>query len=80
MISDKTSPYRLDSEYFSRCVDVIERSGAAELIETYYEMERGPGGRPPSGRRYTIRAVLVTQLAIIGVSRVPSLAETHRVI
>ena len=79
MISDKTSPYRLDSEYFSRCVDVIERSGAAELIEAFYGMARGAGGRPPAGRRYTIKAVLVTQLAIIGVSRMPSLAETHRV-
>lgn len=80
MISDKTPPYRLESEHFYRCVDVIERSGVAELIETYYEMQRGPGGRSPSGRRYTLPAVLATQLAIIGITRVPSLAETHRVI
>lgn len=80
MITDKTPPYRLESEHFYRCVDVIERSGAAELIETYYEMARGPGGRPPSGRRYTVSSVLATQLAIIGITRVPSLAETHRVI
>ncbi|WP_313513929.1 hypothetical protein [Corynebacterium variabile] len=80
MITDKTPPYRLESEHFHRCVDVIERSGVADLIETYYEMQRGSGGRPPSGRRYTLKAVLSTQLAIIGVTRVPSLAETHRVI
>jgi hypothetical protein len=80
MISTKLQPYRLASEHFDRCVAVIERSGAAELIETYYEMERGTGGRPPVGRRYTLQAVLATQLAIIGITRVPSLAETHRVI
>jgi len=36
MITDKTPPYRLESEHFTRCVDVIERSGVADLIETYY--------------------------------------------
>lgn len=80
MISLKAQPYRLAADHFDRCVAVIDRSGAAELIETYYEMERGAGGRLPSGRRYTLKAVLAVQLAIIGITRVPSLAETHRVI
>lgn len=80
MISTRTQPYLLTDFTFDRSLEVIHRSGAVELIEEYYRECRSPGGRPHSGRWYTVLAVLVSGLSVIQVGRTPSIAEIHRVI
>ncbi len=80
MISTRSQPYRLTNDNFDRCLQIITRSGAADLIEHYHHKRRGNGGRPRSGRRYTILGVLVVGLAIICVGRPASMAEIHRVL
>jgi hypothetical protein len=80
MISTRPQPYLLADRTFDRSLQIIERSGAVELIEGYHRERRGPGGRPRSGRRYTVLAVLVSGLAVFQVGRTPSIAEIHRVI
>lgn len=76
---DRPATYGFRDEHFERCVQVIERSGIVETIETYHRISRGPGGRIPRGRRFTVLAVFATQLAILsGLARVPSYAETYR--
>ncbi|OLT50299.1 hypothetical protein BJF89_10315 [Corynebacterium sp. CNJ-954] len=76
---ERPATYCFFDEHFERCVQLIERSGIVKMIETYHRMHRGPGGRTPTGRRYTLTAVFATQLAILsGVARVPSYAETAR--
>jgi len=80
MISTRPQPYLLAERTFDRSRQIIQRSGAVELIEGYHRERRGPGGRPRSGRRYTVLAVLVSGLSVFQVGRTPSIAEIHRVI
>lgn len=44
---------------FEEALQVITASGAAGMIEAAAAARRGPGGRPPTGVRYTVLAVLV---------------------
>ena len=80
MISTRPQPYTLTDEIFDRSLQVIQRSGAVELIESYHAQTRGPGGRPRCGRRFTLLAVLVVGLAVMRVGRAASMAEIFRVI
>lgn len=65
MISTREQSYLLTTENFSRCLQIVTRSHAVELIEGYHSAVRGPGGRPRSRRRFTILAVLVVALAVM---------------
>lgn len=80
MISTRIQPYTLAADNFDRSLQIVTRSHAAELIEGYHAAARGPGGRPCSGRRFTILAVLVVALAVIRVGRTPAMAEVYRMI
>jgi hypothetical protein len=57
---------------FQEALAVIERAGAAELINGYADEAKGPGGRPPNGALCTITAVLVAVLVRITLTRPPS--------
>lgn len=76
----REAAYRFDDAVFERSVQVIRRCGAVELIEGFARDVRGPGGRPRSGRRFTVMAVLVVALSIVRVGRTPSIAEILRMI
>lgn len=61
------SPIRAADDIFDDAARVIDLSGVVEMIETFYEHDRLPGGRISSGIDYTVRAVLVAALVrIIG--------------
>lgn len=72
MITHIRVTYTLSDEIFGDALEIIERSGAAELIDEYRAQDRGPGGRPPTGPRYTIKAVLVSLLTLLMLARTPS--------
>lgn len=59
---------------FDDAVTVIDRSGVAEMIESFYDEDRPPGGRAPGGIVYTLRAVLVALLLRIIECTPPSYA------
>ncbi|WP_312977264.1 hypothetical protein [Corynebacterium sp.] len=80
MISTRPQPYTLTDEIFNRSLQVIQCSGAVDLVESYHAAVRGPGGRPCRGQRFTLLAVLVVGLAVLRVGRAPSVAEVFRVI
>ncbi|KAA0024909.1 hypothetical protein [Antrihabitans cavernicola] len=63
----------LSDNIFGDALEIIDRSGAAELIDAYYEESTLPGGRPPRGIEYTTRAVLVALLGRIILCRPPTL-------
>lgn len=73
MITAGEPEYTLSDNIFGDAVRIIDRSGAAELIDGYYEAARRPGGRPPRGIEYTTRAVLVALLCRIILCRPPTL-------
>ncbi|MGN7156535.1 hypothetical protein ACTHRK_10550 [Dietzia cercidiphylli] len=72
MITNFRETYTLGPEVFREALEVIERSGAAELIDEYRAEARGAGGRPPTGPIYTIKAVLVAALTLLMLQRTPS--------
>lgn len=75
MITPITPECVLSDETFKQALDVIERSGAAELIDSYADDAKGPGGRRSAAHavRYTMMAVLVALLARIMLTRTPSI-------
>lgn len=76
----KTPTYLISRENFTRCLTLVTDSGVGQMLQQLSDQYRSSGGRKPSGRRFSIIAVLVVALAIIRVSRVPSLREIHRMI
>lgn len=69
---------RFATEYIAECAIIIERSNAHNMIEEFWCQDRGAGGRPRSGTQYSLLAVLVISLALIGTCRAPSMAEIFR--
>ncbi|MBE5462799.1 hypothetical protein [Mycobacteroides abscessus] len=64
----------LSDRVFGDALGVVERSGAATLIDSYAAEARGAGGRPRAGGvRYTMTAVLVALMARIMLTRTPSI-------
>ncbi|MGW0042222.1 hypothetical protein [Rhodococcus sp. NPDC003348] len=55
-------------------LNVIDRSGAAQMVEAFYDEDRLPGGRTPGGIAYTIRAVLLALMLRIIECTPPSYA------
>lgn len=45
--------------------DLIDRSGAADAIDRAWDAQRGTGGRPPRGIRYTTLALLVGMVCLV---------------
>jgi hypothetical protein len=74
MISEFQPTYRLDDGYFREAKVIIERSHAAELIESFQD-ESTSGGREPTGILYSVKAVLVCALTLIMLGRTPSLKD-----
>ena len=72
MITNFRETYTLGPEVFREALEIIERSGAAELIDEYRAEARGAGGRPPTGPIYNIKAVLVAALTLLMLQRTPS--------
>ena len=71
MISDFQPAYRLSDNMFRQAKIIIQRSGAAPLIDSYHE----PDSDRPHTRRgvnYTIDAVLTCALSLIILGRTPS--------
>ena len=68
------STHRSPDAMFTRAVDLIERSGVVEQLEHLADAQRGPGGRPPRGITYTLRAVLVTLAYLIDRRTTPTLS------
>lgn len=64
MISDKPSGYQFTDELVDRCATCIERSKAVDLIEQYYNEQRGDGGRRTTGRTFTLLGFLTVGLAL----------------
>lgn len=73
MIAPITREYEIDDVLFSEALATIDRGGADHLIEQYWKDSRGVGGRPPSGLRYTIRAVLVAAMTLLMLGRTASI-------
>ena len=69
---------RFATDYIEECASIIERSNAHSMIEEFWHQDRGTGGRPRSGTQYSLLAVLVIGLALIGTCRAPSMAEIYR--
>ena len=72
MISEFRPSYRLNDDYFREAKRIVERSRAAETIESFQD-GTNPGGREPAGIAYTVKAVLVCALTLIMLGRPPSL-------
>ena len=68
----------ISPDYVERCAAVIEKSGAHKMIDFYFGQDRGVGGRKSTGPRYSMLGVLTIGLALIGIRRVPSMAEIWR--
>ncbi len=79
-LSQQPPGYIFDEAILDTCTTVIVRSGAAELIDSYYEDHRGTGGRSSIGPRVTILAVLVVGLAIFRIGGTASIAEICRML
>lgn len=69
---------RFATEYIEECASIIERSNAHNMIEEFWCQDRRTGGRPRSGTQYSLLAVLVIGLALIGTCRALSMAEIYR--
>lgn len=68
----------ISPDYVERCAAVIEKSGAHKMIDFYFRQDRGVGGRKSTGPTYSMLGVLTIGLALIGIRRVPSMAESWR--
>lgn len=68
----------ISPDYVERCAAVIEKSGAHKMIDFYFRQDRGVGGRKSTGPTYSMLGVLTIGLALIGIRRVPSMAEIWR--
>lgn len=80
MISPITREYEVNDDLFNEALTIIDRGGADRLIEQYWEDSRGVGGRPPTGPRYTIRAVLVGAMTLAMLQRTVSIVNILRAI
>lgn len=80
MISTTDTHYQITDTNFLRCLQVIDRSGAAELIDSYHQTRTGSGGRRPTGAVFTLRGVLVAALAVTRAGQAPSMAEILRAV
>lgn len=69
MIEHEPPRFTVCDRDFDRAVAIIERSGAAELIDSYYRADKDPGGRTISGIRYTVHAFLVAALIRVMLSQ-----------
>lgn len=68
----------ISPDYVERCAAVIEKSGAHKMVDFYFSQDRGVGGRKSTGPTYSMLGVLTVGLALIGIRRVPSMAEIWR--
>lgn len=68
----------ISPDYVESCAAVIEKSGAHQMIDFYFRQDRGVGGRKSTGPTYSMLGVLTIGLALIGIRRVPSMAEIWR--
>lgn len=68
----------ISPDYVEHCAAVIEKSGAHKMIDFYFHQDRGVGGRKSTGPKYSMLGVLTVGLALIGIRRVPSMAEIWR--
>ena len=68
----------ISPDYVESCAAVIEKSGAHQMIDFYFRHDRGVCGRKSSGPRYSMLGVLTVGLALLGIRRVPSMAEIWR--
>lgn len=68
----------ISPDYVESCAAVIEKSGAHKMIDFYFRQDRGAGGRKSTGPTYSMLGVLTIGLALIGIRRVPSMAEIWR--
>ncbi|WP_016890723.1 hypothetical protein [Mycobacteroides abscessus] len=75
MITPITPECVLSDDIFVQALEVVKRSGAAELIDSYAAEAKGAGGRRSAAHavRYTMTAVLVALLARIMLTRTPSI-------
>ncbi len=65
--------YLLSDNLFRQAKVIIQRSKAAELINGYYDDDKGDGGGQDTGCiTYTVTAVLVAALGLIMLCRVPT--------
>ena len=78
MIRNAPVLYHLSKYNFSRCLEVVIRSGVVAMIEAVRAQSRGAGGRKPTGRRFTLTAILTVALAVFRVGRSPSSVEIYR--
>ena len=68
----------ISPDYVESCAAVIEKSGAHQMIDFYFRQDRGVGGRKSTGPKYSMLGVHTIGLALIGIRRVPSMAEIWR--
>ncbi len=65
---------------FDAALRIAERSGADRLLDSWYELEAGRGGRRPEGIEYTVRAVLIALILLMRLQRPATLAAILQVI
>lgn len=70
--------YRLTDEALERSYTVVERSGAALLIDQLAEQCRGEGGRRPLGVLPSMTTYLAVALATMMVPTTPTVRRVHR--
>lgn len=68
----------ISPDFVEHCAAIIEKSGAHQMIDFYFSQDRGVGGRKSTGPQYSMLGVLTVGLALIGIRRVPSMAEIWR--
>ena len=68
----------ISPDYVDSCAAVIEKSDAHRMIEFYFSQDRCVGGRKSTGPQYSMLGVLTVSSALIGIRRVPSMAEIWR--
>ena len=75
MIGHEAPRFTLSDKDFHAAITIIDRSRASELIDDFYLANKEPGGRPPGGIKYTIRAFLVAALIRVMLAQPVSIAR-----
>lgn len=71
-------PYTLTDAALIRSYTVVDRSGAADLIDQLADQHRGVGGRPPGGVVPGVKTFLSVALATMMVPATPTVKRVHR--
>lgn len=72
--------YTASAGLFEEALTLVERSGAADLIDSAATAARGPGGRRPQGATYTAVALLVALYVRTDIGQVATISGIHSTI